>query len=416
MTIFERPSRRGVLKGAGLLGLTGLTGLVSGGLSTSLAYAAGYTGDVLIVLSMRGGQDSLSVVPPVGDPNYATLRPNIGIPSSLALPLGGVFGLHPGLAAIKPLYDGGKLAVVHALSQPNPTRSHFEAQAELEKAAPGSNVTTGWLDRVLGVRGSGTSFQAVQMGSNLLPDSLMGPAPSLAMADVDDFDLWVWDGYQTPFVNAVNTLYSGVAAPVAEQVTATLGALSTTAAMKTAGYTPANGASYPTSPLGSALRDIARLIKAGAGLQIATIDYGNWDMHVDLGQPGDATGWMHKQLLDVGACLAAFAQDLGSGLNNVTLVTLTEFGRRAAENGSGGVDHGHGQASLVLGGGVKGGSVYGTWPGLAPTALDQGDLAGANDYRNLLGEILVKRCGMGSLSTVFPGLSYAPMGVVNTRS
>jgi uncharacterized protein (DUF1501 family) len=139
-------------------------------------------------------------------------------------------------------------------------------------------------------------------------------------------------------------------------------------------------------------------------------------MHVDLGQPGDATGWMHKQLLDVGACLAAFAQDLGSGLNNVTLVTLTEFGRRAAENGSGGVDHGHGQASLVLGGGVKGGNVYGSWPGLAPAALDQGDLAGANDYRNLLGEILVKRCGMGSLSTVFPGLSYAPMGVVNARS
>jgi uncharacterized protein (DUF1501 family) len=354
-------------------------------------------------------------VPPVGDPNYATLRPNIGIPSSLALPLGGVFGLHPGLAAIKPLYDGGKLAVVHALSQPNPTRSHFEAQAELEKAAPGSNLRTGWLDRVLGVRGSGTSFQAVQMGSNLLPDSLMGPAPSLAMTGVDDFGLWVWDGYKTPFVTALNTMYAGTGAAVANQVTATLGALSTTAAMKTAGYTPANGATYPASPLGDALQDIARLIKGNAGLQIATIDYGNWDMHVDLGRPGDTTGWMHKQLLDVGACLAAFAQDLGSGLNNVTLVTLTEFGRRAAENGSGGADHGHGQASLVLGGGVKGGSVYGTWPGLASAALDQGDLAGANDYRNLLGEILVKRCGIGSLSTVFPGLSYAPMGVVNAR-
>lgn len=413
MTNFQRPTRRGVLKGAGALGLAGL---VSSALPTSLAYAAGYTGDVLIVLSMRGGQDSLSVVPPVGDPNYATLRPNIGIPSSLALPLGGVFGLHPGLAAIKPLYDGGKLAVVHALSQPDPTRSHFEAQAELERAAPGTTLTTGWLDRVLSVRGSGTSFQAVQMGSNLLPDSLMGPAPSLSMTGVDDFGLWVWSGYNPAFTNALSSLYSGVAAPVADQVTATLGALSTTAAMKTAGYTPANGATYPTSPLGNALRDIARLITSGAGLQVATIDYGNWDMHVDLGQPGDATGWMHKQLLDVGACLAAFAQDLGSGLNNVTLVTLTEFGRRAAENGSGGVDHGHGQASLVLGGGVKGGSVYGSWPGLAPAALDQGDLAGANDYRNLLGEILVKRCGMGSLSTVFPGLSYAPMGVVNARS
>ena len=408
-----RPSRRGLLKGAGVLGLAGLVGAK---LPTSLAYAAGYTGDVLVVLSMRGGQDSLSVVPPVGDANYATLRPTIGIPSSLALPLGGVFGLHPALAAIKPLYDGGKLAVVHALSQPNPTRSHFEAQAELEKAAPGSSLTTGWLDRVLGVRGGGTSFQAVQMGSSMLPDSLMGPAPSLAMTGVDDFELSVWSGYQTPFVNALSALYSGVAAPVAEQVTATLGALSTTAAMKTTGYTPANGATYPSSPLGDALQDTARLIKVGAGLQVATIDYGNWDMHVNLGRPGDVNGWMHGQLLDVGGCLAAFARDLGTGLNNVTLVTLTEFGRRAAENGSGGVDHGHGQASLVLGGGVKGGQVYGTWPGLAPAALDQGDLAGANDYRNLLGEILVKRCGMGSLSTVFPGLSYAPMGVVNTAA
>jgi uncharacterized protein (DUF1501 family) len=411
-----RPSRRGVLKGiGGGLGLAGLSGLVGPALSTSLAYAAGYSGDVLVVLSMRGGQDGLSVVPPVGDPDYAGLRPNIGIPQSLALPLGGVFGLHPGLAAIKPLYDGGKLAVVHALAQPDPTRSHFEAQEYMEIAAPGSNLRTGWLDRVLGVRGSGGSFQAVEMGSSMLPDSLLGPAPTLAMTAVDDFTLSIWDGYKTPFMTALGSLYSDVASPMAAQVSTTLAAVGTTAAMKAAGYTPANGAVYPTSALGKALRDVARLIKGGAGLQVACIDYGNWDMHVGLGKPGDVNGWMHRQLLDVGACLAAFALDLGTGLDNVTMVTLTEFGRRAHENGSGGADHGHGQASLVLGGGVKGGHVYGTWPGLSAGALDQGDLAGANDYRNLLGEILVKRCGMGSLAAVFPGLSYAPMGVVNAR-
>ena len=237
------------------------------------------------------------------------------------------------------------------------------------------------------------------------------------MPSIDDFNLGgLWSGISAQYSTALGAMYADQSLPLAPQVATTLAALGTTAALKTAGYTPANGVAYPTSDLGNALRDVARLIKGGVGLQVATLDYGNWDMHAGLGKPGVTTGWMHKQLLDVAACLKAFAADLGAGMSNVTLVTLTEFGRRAHENGSGGADHGHGQAMLLMGGGLRGGQVFGAWPGLTAAALDTGDLAGANDYRNVLGEILVKRCGVGSLSSIFPGLSYSPLGVVQART
>jgi uncharacterized protein (DUF1501 family) len=407
-------SRRSMLKGLGAAGAIAVAGPL---ISSRLAYATdtSYAGDVLVVLSLHGGVDGLSVIPPVGDPNYAALRPTIGIPSSLALPLGGIFGMHPALAPIKPLYDAGKLAVVHAVGQPTGSRSHFKDTEELERAAPGTSLRTGWLDRVLGVRGAGTAFQATQLGSSMLPGSLLGPAPELAMTSIDNFALSVWDGYRPQVLAALGAMHAGLAHPVAQQAATTLAALSTAAAMKTAGYTPANGAVYPTTALGNALRDLARLIKQGVGLQIATLDYGNWDMHNGLGKPGDVNGWMHRQLADVAACLVAFHTDLGAGMNNVSLVTLTEFGRRARENGDGGVDHGYGQAVLTLGGGLRGGQVYGRWPGLGTADLDNGDLACATDYRQILTEILQKRCSIGSISEIFPGLTPAPLGLANQR-
>jgi uncharacterized protein (DUF1501 family) len=417
-------SRRSMLKGMGAVGAAAAAASVGGELlSSRLAYAAdpttgsptSYGGDVLVVLSLHGGVDGLSVIPPIGDPDYAKLRPTIGIPSSLALPLGGVFGMHPALAPIKPLYDSGKLAVVHAVGQPTGTRSHFKDSEEIERAAPGTTLRTGWLDRVLGVRGVGTAFQAAQLGSSMLPGSLIGPCPDLAMTSIDSFALNIWDGYRPQFTQALAAMHAGVDHPVAQQAATTLAALSTTATMKTAGYTPANGTVYPTSALGNALKDLARLIKQNVGLQVATLDYGNWDMHSGLGKPGDTTGWMHRQLADVAACLAAFAKDLGTGMNGVSLVTLTEFGRRAHENGDGGLDHGYGQAVLALGGGLRGGQVYGRWPGLAPANLDNGDVAMATDYRQILTELLQKRCAVGSISDIFPGLTPAPLGLANQR-
>ncbi len=205
----------------------------------------------------------------------------------------------------------------------------------------------------------------------------------------------------------------GRARRVEAPAAAALGALDTTAALQESGYSPENGAAYPDSDLGHALSDVARLIKANVGLQVAAVDYGDWDMHAGMGGPD--SGWMHDHLTELSQALSAFATDLGPNIANVTLVTLTEFGRRVQENGSGGTDHGFGQVVLMLGGGVQGGAVHGTWPGLSESALIDGDLNGLNDYRLVLAEILEKRCGAGSVSSIFPGISQDRLGVVRPR-
>jgi uncharacterized protein (DUF1501 family) len=382
-------------------------------LASRVAFAAGatYTGDVLVVLSIHGGWDGLSIVPPVGDPNYLKLRPSLGIPGSLALPIGGIFGMHPALSPLKPFYDAGQLGFVHAAGRANGVRSHFQDESELERAAPGTTLGTGWIDRVLAARGTGTAFQAVELGSSMIPNSLIGPAPSIALDNVADFSLAVWSGYQPGFGTALAGMHTGLAHPATEQANLALNALSTAGAMQTAGYTPTAGVTYPNTDFGKTLKDLAWLIKSNVGLQIACLDYDNWDMHAGMGQPGDTKGWLHGQLADVAACLAAFATDLGPALSKVTLVTLSEFGRRAYENGSGGADHGLGQAVLALGGGVNGGQVLGQWPTLASGALADGDLAVTTDYRSILSEILTKRCGLASTASVFPNFTPAAVGL-----
>jgi uncharacterized protein (DUF1501 family) len=408
------PGRKGLTRRSMLAAMGVTAGAVAvSPLASRIAFAAdaAYTGDILVILTMHGGWDALSVVPPIGDPSYATLRPNIGIPSSLALPAGGIFGLHPALAPLKPYYESGSLGVVHAAGQPNGVRSHFEDEEALERGAPGTGARTGWLDRVLELRGMGTAFQSVELGSSMLPGQLVGAAPSLALSSVADFSLNIWSGYEPYFGTALSDMHAGLAHPVASQAQLTLAALNGSSAMITAGYTPAAGVTYPTSPLGKALKDLAWMIKSNIGLQVACLDYDNWDMHTGLGAPGDTTGWMHRQLADVAACLAAFASDLGTAFNKVNVVTLSEFGRRAKENGGGGVDHGLGQAVLAFGGGINGGQIMGQWPTLAAGSLADGDLAVTTDYRSILAEILTKRCGMSSPATVFPGFTPTAVGI-----
>ena len=411
-------SRRGVLAGASTLGgALAASGMFasSAEATTSLAFAdAGYSGDTLVVLSFRGGFDGLSAVPPVGDPEYHDARPNIAIPQSRGLQLTSRFALHPSLAPLLPLYTAGKLAVVQAVGQPNPTRSHFTDMDEMERAAPGSSLRTGWLDRMVGATTTPGPFAGTAMGSTSAPRSFLGPNPELAMRSVDSLSVsGAWDATETTrWATALRAMYSGAPEVLGVPARATLDALSTAAALRAAGYTPANGASYPDSALGDALQDTARLVKAGVGLRAVTIDSGNWDMHSGLG--GSDWGWMSGQLTDVGRALAAFMTDLGTAADRVTLVTLSEFGRRVAENDSGGVDHGYGNVSFVLGGGVVGGNVYGTWPGLAADQLQAGDLKATTDYRVVLGEILEKRCGL-SASTVLPGLPTDRLGLVRAR-
>lgn len=409
-----RLARRGVLGGATGLGALAAGAMVapSANAATSLAFAdAGYTGDTLVVLSLRGGFDGLSAVVPVTESAYYTARPNIGIPASRTTALDSRFGLHPALAPLQPLYTSGKLAVVHAVGQPNPTRSHFKDMDEMERAAPGSTLRTGWLDRFVGATTTPGTFAGTAIGTTSAPRSFLGSSVELALRSVDSFELAAtWDAAESArWVTALRALHLGAPEPYASPAASALGAVGTTTRLKTAGYTPANGAVYPSGSLGEALRDTARLIKAGVGLRAVTVDLGDWDMHAGLGRSD--SGWMTSQLTSLGKALAAFMTDLGTAADKVTLVTLSEFGRRVAENGSGGLDHGNGNVSFVLGGGVNGGKVYGTWPGLAPAQLQAGDLAATTDYRSVLGEIVEKRCGL-SASTVLPGLPSARLGVV----
>ncbi|MGX6606984.1 DUF1501 domain-containing protein [Micromonosporaceae bacterium Da 78-11] len=398
----------------GLLGAAALTGLAGAGLSTQLAFAdPGYTGDTLVVLSLHGGFDGLSAIAPIGDPDYYRARPTIALPKSQVIAGDGTFGLHPALAPLLPMWKNAKLAAVHGVGQPNPTRSHFAAMDTLENAAPGTSIRSGWLDRMLGGTGATGPLAGVSLGAAMPSRLFTGPAPAVSMDTIDGFTL-AGEG-KRPVAAALRAMYAdapvllGGAARAADQ------ALTASAALRAAAYTPANGATYPKTDLGNALRDVARLIKARSGLVTAAVDCGDWDMHDSLGTAVKGQR-MYDNLYDTALALAAFAADLGpDGMAGVTLLTVSEFGRRVQENSSHGVDHGHGNAMLLMGGGVRGGKVYTKWPGLAADALIAGDLAATTDYRSVIGEILQKRCGFGSLSGVFPGVTPSSFGLAAAR-
>jgi uncharacterized protein (DUF1501 family) len=414
-------SRRSFLKAAGAAGI--VAGLASEGAFTRLAFGATpYAGDVLVVLSLRGGMDSLQAVVPATAQqygHYATWRPNIAVPQGQLLPLDASFGMHPAMAPLQPFYDDGSLGIVQAVGMAQPNRSHFSAMEEMERAAPGTSLRTGWLDRVLGLRDAGSPFQATQMGSNSAASAFLGPAPELAMWNIAGFDLsGAWNATEAArWDAALRGVHDGAPAVVAAPATTALDALSTAAALPGESYVPANGAQYPAnSRLGDALRDVAQLIKADVGLQVAAVDYGDWDMHADQGDIDG--GWLVDHLMEFASALAAFATDLGGAMGDVTVITLTEFGRRIEENGSGGTDHGFGQSVFLLGGGVRGGQVHGTWPGIAPADLIDGDLDATTDYRTLLATVLERRCGASAsdVSSVFPGLPNERPDVVQQRS
>jgi uncharacterized protein (DUF1501 family) len=405
-------SRRSVLgAGAAVLG-----GLATAGVSTRTAFAApGYTGDTLVVLSLRGGFDGLSAIVPIGDADYYKARPAIGVPKSQVIAGDGTFGLHPALAPLLPFWQGGKLAAVHAVGQPNPTRSHFAAMEAMENAAPGTSVRSGWLDRMLGVSGASGPLAGVSLGAARPNRLFAGPASDVSMTGIDTLTL-AGDSAKRPIAAALRAMYADAPAAQAGPALAADKALTATSALRGVAYTPANGAVYPATDLGAALKDVARLIKANVGLATAAVDCGEWDMHDGLGAAGKGQR-MFDNLNELALALAAFGTDLGpAGMASVTLLTISEFGRRVAENGSRGADHGHGNAMFVLGGGVRGGKVYTKWPTLAPSALVAGDLAATTDYRAVIGEVLQKRCGVGALSEVFPSVTPSSFGLAAARS
>ncbi len=365
-------------------------------------------GDILVCVFMRGAADGLNLVVPHGDKNYYQARSTIAIAqpnassADAALDLDGFFGLHPNLGSLKPIYDAGALAFVQAAGSPDPTHSHFDAMDFMERGTPGDKaMPTGWIGRHLQQMASNNQspFRAVGMGS-LLQQSLRGPVTATSLQSIADFHLQGDQKKAQAMQTALATLYEGDGF-VETEGQQTLQAMRDLAKVAANVYVPANSAKYPDTPYGKALMTVAQLIKAGMGLEVACVDLGGWDTHVQEGTTTD--GQMPKLIAEFGNGLGAFYADLQDQMKRVTLVAMTEFGRRVQENTSQGTDHGHGSTMVVLGGGIKGGKVYGEWPGLSKDNLyGPGDLAITTDFRDVLGEIVQKRLLNNNLAAVFP--------------
>ncbi len=342
-------TRRRVLAGAGAVGVAALGSQLT---TTRLSFAAPAAATrTLVVVFFRGGMDGLSVVVPAGDPHLRAARPNLAVPAAALLPLDARFGLHPALAPLHPFWKSGQMTAVPAVASPDVSRSHFQAQECLERGTAASTTRTGWLDRTLTALGAGTTFRAIAEG-DAMPRSLLGREAKLVLNGIEDFALTGRNSSRERTLTALRSLYTGLDHPVAPHALATVKALAAARDLAAKPYQSVKP--YPGGGFADQLRDVARLIKAKVGLRVAAIDLGGWDMHTGLGSVDG--GEMRNALTDLGAALGAFATDLGPALADVTLVAMTEFGRRVAQNGNAGTDHGHGSVMLLLGGGLNGGS------------------------------------------------------------
>jgi uncharacterized protein (DUF1501 family) len=368
---------------------------------------------VLVAVFQRGAVDGLNVVVPWGESLYYAARPTIAVPrpgsaDGAALDLDGFFGIHPSLAPILPYFRDGSAAFVHAVGSPDPSRSHFDAQDFMESGTPGVKSTPdGFLSRAIDdLRATSSSpLRAVAL-SPALPRILSGGAAAVAMTSISRFG--IREGSETtPDENVFEAMYSKQAAGALESAAReSFEAVRILRAADPERIAPGNGARYPAGPFGNALKQIAQLIKADVGLEVAFTDLGGWDTHA---AEGGARGQLASRLSEFAAAIAAFARDLGSRMADVTLVTMSEFGRTVRENGDRGTDHGHANVMLALGGGIRGGRVYGKWPGLDGAHLHENrDLAVTTDFRDVFGELLSKRLAVAELDAVFPGYGGEP--------
>jgi uncharacterized protein (DUF1501 family) len=355
---------------------------------------------ILVAIFQRGAVDGLNVVVPFGEPRYYQLRPTIAIPkpdgtSASAVDLDGFFGLHPSLASLKPMFDARHLAIVDAVGSPDPTRSHFDAQDYMESGTPGLKATAdGWMNRALPKpTGPPSPLRAISLGSGL-SRTLRGRNDAIAVNNLSDFQVRDQKSaatFESMYDHSLDSVLHGTGRE-------TFSAVKMIQSIQKQAYTPANGARYPGGRFGQSLQQIARLIKADVGIEVAFAEIGGWDTHVN------EANQLGRNLTEFGDSLAALYQDLGDRMEDVTVVTMSEFGRTVRENGDRGTDHGHANAMFVMGGDVRGGKVYGEWPGLADEQLYEGrDLNLTTDFRDVLGELVAKHMGNRNLQTVFPG-------------
>src|SRR5580700_2516748 len=402
-------TRRTFLKG-GAMAVVGTAAIPS--FLTRAAWGAAQAGSGnrrLVVIFQRGAADGLNIVVPHAEPSYYAMRPSINIPRQQVIDLNGFFGLHPALAPFKPLWDQGHLAIVHAAGSPDTTRSHFDAQDYMESGTPGVKITSdGWLNRTLQTEhlAADSPFQAVALGSSL-PRILSGKASAVAVSNVNSFGIGGGNPAAAPLGNTFEAMYAqSVDAVLHGTGQETFDAVKMLKSADPQHYTPAPGANYPKGRFGDALRQTAQLIKANLGVQVAFTDIGGWDHHVN---EGSTEGQLANVLRDFSQSIAAFWTDLGPLGEETVIATMSEFGRTARENGNRGTDHGHANVMFLLGGPVKGGRVYGQWPGLDPAQPNEGrDLALTTDFRRVLGEAVSKHLGNTQLSTVFPGFTNSP--------
>jgi uncharacterized protein (DUF1501 family) len=365
----------------------------------------------LIAIFQRGAVDGLNMVVPHGEAAYYDARPLIAIPkpelgnAEATINLDGFFGLHPSMASMKSLWDSRRLAIIHAVGSPDNTRSHFDAQDYMESATPGRKGTPdGWLNRYLQSKADADKrpFRAVSL-TKALPRAMQGAAPTVAMSNLADFAIRagrssasVQGGFEAIYEQTVNDSLAGTGKETFE-------AVNYLKSVNPSQYRPQNGAQYPRTPFGNSLLQIAQLIKAGVGLEVAFTDTQglNWDTHINQ---GNARGQLGNLLQQFSNGLTALTRDLGDGMDDVVILTMSEFGRTVRENGNRGTDHGHANAMFVIGNSVRGGKVYGQWPGLKSDQLHEGrDLALTTDFRDVFGEIAKRHMGSVNLPKIFPG-------------
>ncbi|VXB56373.1 DUF1501 domain-containing protein [Nocardioides sp. AX2bis] len=403
-------SRRGVLGlGAGLVGATTATTattMVGDAVLQTARAASGTARNTLVVLSLRGAADGLSMVVPHGDPAYYKARPRIGVQPERLWGSDGFFGWHPALKPLQGLWAQGRLAAVQAVGLPAPNRSHFSAMEEVEDAAPGSTTRAGWLNRLVGLEDRTTPLRAVNLDAGALPSSLVGPTPAMSTEDVDSVVV-AGGGDPRQRESSLRTLWGGRDDALGRAAQMALGAVADFAPARQTTARPQNGARYPSGDLGGAMATAARIIRGDVGTEVLTVDHGSWDMHAQLGTVD--SGLMQRSCAELAQAIAAFFTDLGPRAGTVTLVTLTEFGRRIVENPNRGLDHGFGSMMMLAGAGVRGGRFYGRFPDLGTQAYS--DLTVTTDYRSVLAEVVSTRFG-ASTASVFPGFSGPTLGAM----
>ena len=372
----------------------------------------------LVVIFQRGAADGLNIVVPHGERAYYAMRPSINIPRNDVLDLDGFFGLHPSLASLQPIWNQRHLAIVHAAGSPDPTRSHFDAQDFMESGTPGLKATPdGWLNRALHSLPASedkSAFRAIALGP-ALPRILTGSERAVAVNNINDFGVGGRNPNAAPIANTFEAMYDQSVDSVLHGTgQETFDAVTMLKAADPAKYKPAAGADYPRGRFGDSLKQLAQLIKANLGVQVAFADIGGWDHHVN---EGSTQGQIANVLREFSQSLSAFWIDLGDLAEDTVVVTMSEFGRTARENGNRGTDHGHANVMFVMGGPVKGGRVYGPWPGLEQPQLYEGrDLAVTTDFRRVLGEAVAKHLGNSRLEQVFPGFESSSAGFLENSN